>query len=193
MSRKRTLAAAAAISAAAGFLILQTVTAPAPDSAPAALASETVVIEPPAAEESIPAQCAYAWAYHDAPDLTQKLDAAVKALHPGASGRAQFFGEDCVYADGRSTFGAMETDFYIRIPAGDLTDEETLGNWMAQAMPLAVEIPPEEIQGKYGFVEFWFEKTETERVIVRVPIQQYMDEARDKTGAELFLMFSAAP
>jgi hypothetical protein len=193
MSRKRRLAVAAAISTAAGFLILQTVTAPAPNSAPAVVASEAVIIEPPAAEESTPEQCAYVWTYRDAPDLSQKLDAAVKALHPNASGRAQFFGEDCVYADGRSTFGAMETDFYIRIPAGDLTDEETLGNRMAQVMPLAAEIPREEIQGNYGFVEFWFEKTDAERVIVRVSIQKYMDEARDKTGAELFLMFADTP
>ncbi|MCA1899513.1 MAG: hypothetical protein LDL50_02270 [Chloroflexi bacterium] len=194
MSRKRNLAAAAAISAAAGFLILQTVTAPAPNSAPAALESETVIIEePPAVEESVPEQCAYVWAYHDAPDLSQKLDAAVKTLHPNASGRVQFFGEDCVYADGRSTFSAIETDFYVRVPAGDLTDKEALGNWMAQAMPLITEIPREEIEGNYGFVEFWFEQTEAGQVIARVPIQKYMDEARDKTGAELFRLFSAAP
>lgn len=183
----------AAISAAAGFLILQTVTAPAPDSAPATLKSETVIIEPPAAEEPACAQCAYAWAHHDAPDLTQKLDAAVKTLNPDASGRAQLFGEDCVYADNRSTFAAMETDFYVRIPAGDLTGEEAFGNWMAQVMPLVAEIPREEIQGNYGFVEFLFEKNEAEHVIVRVPIPRYINEAQGKAGAELFRMFSVTP
>ena len=125
--------------------------------------------------------------------MTEKLDTAVKALNPDASGRAQLFGEDCVYADGHSTFGAMETDFYVRSPADDLSNEEAFGNWMAQVMPIIVEIPREEIQGNYGFVEFWFEKNEAEHVIVRVPIQQYINDVQGKTGAELFRIFSTAP
>jgi len=189
MSQKRNITVAIAISAAAGFLALQTVSAPTPDAVPPTLAAaETVPTEPPTAET-----CGYVWAYHDAPDLTEKLDTAIKALNPEASARAQFFGEDCVYADGHSTFGAMETDFYVRSAAADLTDEEALGNWMAQLMPIIEEIPREEVKGNYGFVEFWFEKTEAEHVVVRVPIQKYMDEARDKTGAELFRLFFVAP
>ena len=62
-----------------------------------------------------------------------------------------------------------------------------------KSCPSLSEIPREEIQGNYGFVEFWFEKNEAEHVIVRVPIQKYMDEAQGKTGAELFRMFSVAP
>ncbi len=87
----------------------------------------------------------------------------------------------------------METDFYIHLPVENLTDEETLGNWMAQTLPIVAEIPRGEIQGNYGFVEFWFEKSEAEHVIVRVPIQKYMNEAQEKTGAELFQIFSKAP
>ncbi len=196
MKHKRNVAIAVVLSAAAGFLALQNVSAPTPEAQPAPQTPatvETIVAEPPATEKSVPAQCAYTWAYHDAPELTQRLDAAVKALNPDASGRAQFFGEDCVYADGHSTFGAMETDFYVRAPVDDLTDEEAFGNWMAQVMPMVVEIPREEIQGNYGFVEFWFEKNEAEHVIVRVPIQRYVNDAQGKTGAELFRIFSVAP
>jgi hypothetical protein len=87
----------------------------------------------------------------------------------------------------------METDFYIHLPADDLTNEESFGNWMAQMMPIVTEIPREEIQGNYGFVEFWFEKNEAEHIIVRVPIQKYMTEAQEKTGTELLRMFSATP
>jgi hypothetical protein len=189
MRQKRNIAVAIAISAAAGFLALQTVSAPTPASAPPTLAvAETIPTEPPTAET-----CGYVWAYHDAPELTEKLNAAVKSMNPAASARAQLFGEDCVYADGPSTFGVMETDFYIHFPADDLMDEEAFGNWMAQVMPIVAEIPREEIQGNYGFVEFWFEKSEAEHVIVRVPIQKYLDEAQGKTGAELFTMFSVVP
>jgi hypothetical protein len=85
----------------------------------------------------------------------------------------------------------METDFHVNLPVDDLANEEALGNAMAQVLPIIVNIPREEIQGKYGFVEFWFEKNETEHVVVRVPIQKYIDEAQGKTGTELFRMFSA--
>jgi hypothetical protein len=191
MKHKRNVAIALVLSAAAGFLALQNVSAPTPDSVAQTPATvETIAIEPPATQESGPAQCAYIWAYRDAPELTEKLDAAVKALNPAASGRAQLFGEDCVYTDGHSTFGAMETDFYVRSPTDDLTNEEAFGNWVAQVMPMVLEIPREEIKGNYGFVEFWFKKNEAEHVIVRVPIQKYMNEAQDKTGVELFRLFS---
>jgi len=194
MKHKRNVAIALVLSAAAGFLALQNVSAPTPDSVPQTPATvETIAAEPPATGESGPAQCAYTWGYHDAPELTEKLDTAIKEMNPTASARTQLFGEDCVYADGHSTFGAMETDFYVRSPADDLSNEEAFGNWMAQVMPIIVEIPREEIQGNYGFVEFWFEKNEAEHVIIRVPIQRYINEVQGKTGAELFRIFSTAP
>lgn len=121
------------------------------------------------------------------------IDSEIRAIEPAASGNASFYGEDCVYADGHSTFGVMETDFYIRIPVDDLTNEDFLGNWMAQVLRLIAQIPLEEIQGSYGFVEFWFEKNDAEHVIVRAPIRQYNDEAQGKTGAELFRMFYTMP
>lgn len=137
--------------------------------------------------------CAYMWAYHDAPELTLKIDSGVRAMDTSAKANAKFYGEDCVYADGHSTFGAMETDFYIYFPVDDLTNEEAFGNWMAKVLPLIAQIPREEIQGNYGFVEFWFEKTDLDKMVVRVPIQQYNDEAQGKTGADLFRMFNVAP
>ncbi len=186
MKHKRNVAIAIVLTTAAGFLALQNVSAPKPDSAPPTLAAaEAVVTEPPTAES-----CAFVWAYHDVPELTEKLDVAVKAINPDASARAQLFGEDCVYADGHSTFGAMETDFYVRSPVDDLTDEEDLGNWVAQIMPIVSTIPREEIQGNYGFVEF---SNADGQVFLRVPIQKYMNEAQGKTGAELFRMFNGAP
>jgi hypothetical protein len=174
-----------ALTATVGFVALQNGFTPAP------IIGNTFTETP--ASVSSDGQCAYVWAYHDVPELTPKIDTAVLAINPAASARAELYGEDCVYADGHSTFGAMETDFHVRLPADDLTNEEAFGNWMAQVLPLITKIPREEIQGNYGFVEFWFEKNDTEHVIVRVPLQKYVDEAQGKTGKELFHLFSATP
>ncbi len=131
------------------------------------------------------------WAYHDDPELTAKVDEAIRQLDPTASANAQQFGEDCVYEDGHSTFRAMETDFYVHLPVEDLTNEEDFGNWMSEVLQIVIKFPQEQIQGKYGFVEFWFEKSIDEHVITRVPIEQYIAEAKELTGAELFRMFVA--
>ena len=138
MKQKRNLVIAIVLSAAAGVLTLQNVFAPAPDAITQTPEVETIVTEPPITEAPVSEPCAYVWAYHDAPELTEKLNTAVQAINPAASARAQLFGEDCVYADGHSTFGAMETDFYVHAPADDLTNEEAFGNWMAQVMPIVV-------------------------------------------------------
>jgi hypothetical protein len=180
MNHKRNVTIAVVLTAAAGFLALRNVSAPTPAQPPATVDSTV-------AEAFVPDQCAFTWAYQNAPDLTEKLDAAVKALNPAASGRVQFFGEDCTHADGHTTFGATETDFYVRSPVTDLTDEEALGNWVAQVMSAVTQIPQEEIQGRSGFVEF---SNTDGQVFIRVPIQKYINEAQGKTGRELFQLLS---
>jgi hypothetical protein len=182
------------LTAAAGVVVLQNSLAPAPPNA----ATETAVdinapsiifTDTPAPQGS----CAYTWAYHDAPELTGKFSGFVTELVPNATARASTYGEDCVYADGHADFHVMETDFYAQLPVKDLSDEAALGNWTAQIMQIVVKIPRAEIQGNYGFVEFRFEKNEAERVILRVPVQKYKDEAQGKSGVELYQLFSNAP
>jgi hypothetical protein len=134
--------------------------------------------------------CYYNWAYKDLPELTEKVNSAIRALDPDASAYAQAFGEDCIYADGHSTFGAMETDFYIRLPAAELSDEEAFGNWIGQVMPVVLNLPPDEVPGPTpGSVEFRFTKSDVEQIIVRVPIRQYREAGAGKTGVELFRWF----
>jgi hypothetical protein len=166
------------ISTISEFLVVESVSAPMPQV--------TITVD-------TNGQCAYTWAYHNAPELTEKLSAAFLAIDPVINVRAEYYGEDCVYSDGRSTFSALETDFYIRKPVNDLTNEDALGNWISQAMKIVTKIPREQIQGNYGFVEFWFEKSDNEQTIVRVPIQQYKEEAQDKKGTELFQLFFKKP
>jgi hypothetical protein len=180
------------LSVIAGSLVVESVSAPTPENATRIpfIPSEIKITDTPV---YINEQCAYMWAYHGADKLSAMIDAEIHRLNPAANGNASFYGEDCVYADGHSTFGAMETDFYAHIPAGDLTNEEALGNWISQVLQIVSGFPREEIQGKYGFVEFWFEKSESEHVVVRVPIQQYMDDAQGITGAALFRRFATPP
>jgi hypothetical protein len=161
------------------------------ETAPPTLTAEPPT-EAPTADSSI-SQCAYTWAYHNADELGAMIDAEMRGFDPAASGNASFFGEDCIYADGHSTFGAMETDFYVRIPVNDLADEELFGNWISQVLRVVLDFPRELIQGNYGFVEFWFEKSEGEHVIVRVSIQRFKDGTHGISGAALFRMFYVQP
>jgi len=138
--------------------------------------------------------CGYQWASKELPDLTFQLDGLIKLFDSGAKARATAFGEDCVYADGHTTFGAMETDFYISKPTSNLTDYEALGTWILNIMQLIVVLPKDMLAGPNpGFVEFAFIKNDPERIIVRVPIQKYKTEATGKSGEELFKMFYTSP
>jgi len=172
---------AAITTAIAVFGAFQIVSAP---------SNETI---PPPQPDAQNGPCSFVWAYKEAPELTTFVDNAVKALNPESVGRAEYYGEDCIYADGTSTFSAMQTDFYIRLPVEDLNEEEDFGNWVSQVMQIVAQIPREELPGNYGFVEFRFEKTEAEHITFRVPIQQYIDEAQGKTGVELLQMFYTPP
>jgi hypothetical protein len=185
MKRKRNWIIGIVLSATAAFVALQTVNAPTQES-PSTDTAVSNTETPTLAYEG----CAFSWAYQDAPELTKKLDDAIKKINSRASATATIFGEDCIRADGSKTFGAMETDFKVRLPVDDLTQHEEFGNWIKEAMQIVTEIPREELSGpKDGFVEFWFEKSEAENIILRVPIKKYLDEAQEKTGVELFNYF----
>ncbi len=139
--------------------------------------------------------CFYVWAYQELPEITTQFDQTIKERLPEANGRAQAFGEDCVYADGRVEFSAKETDFYVRIPTDDLMDEEELGDRMAAVMTIVLErFPSETLPGGHnGFVELVFEESPSQFLVLRVPIQRYKNDALGKTGAELFRMFHQNP
>lgn len=194
MKHKRNWVIGIILSATVAFVALKNVAAPTHEAeTPQAVITLTASPEPSPTENGS-GNCGYMWAYHDDPELTAKIDEAVRLLNPNANANAQQFGEDCVYADGHSTFGVMETDFYVHLPVENLTDNHAFGNWIAQVMTMITQIPREELQGSnYGFVEFWFDQSETEHLVVRVPIQKYLDEGQGKTGAELLQLFIEIP
>jgi hypothetical protein len=196
MKRSRNWIIGIVLAVTAGFVALQNGTTPAVDRnldiTPSVTYTPTIIFTDTPIATPAYEGCGYMWAYHNDPALTEKISQAIRSINPDATARAELFGEDCVYADGSSTFGAMETDFYVQIPVDNLMDEEAFGNWMAQVMSFVIQIPESEVDGNYGFVEFSFIKSETERIVVRVPIGTYITEP-EKSGAELFRFFHIPP
>jgi hypothetical protein len=184
MKQKRNWAIGIILTATAGYIALQSGLAP----------SSAVTETPPITSTSIEEPCAYVPAYQDSPKLALKIETAIRALDPNAVIKTQVYGENCVYSNGSVTFSAMETDLYIHTSVDDLNNEEAFGNWMAQVLPVIVQIPETEFPGGYGFVQFLFEKNNGESVAVKVQISRYFDtEVQSKTGIELFHLFYNQP
>ncbi len=198
MKKNRNWIIALILTATAGAVVLQNSTSSQTSHTATETARITDTVESPVSvDESALTPtyegCAYVWAYHDDPELSDQFEKMVRTLDPNAKANVSLYGEDCIYADGHSTFGAMETDFYVHLPSEDLTDRQFPGNRMAKVLLLVTKIPREEIQGKYGFVEFWFETNNTENLIVRVPFQKYLDKGQGLDGEELFQLFFVEP
>jgi hypothetical protein len=138
--------------------------------------------------------CGFVWAYKDLADLSNFVQDTVQALQPKAKARAQAFGEDCVYSNGKSEFHALETDFYVTLMVDDLLDEDELGNWITRIMPEIIRIPQDKLLGpKEGFCEFKFTDNTNEVVIVRVPLEQFRMQGNGLEGAELYRLFGKKP
>ncbi len=181
-----------AVSAAAGVFALQNRPAPLPViDVTSSLEIGPVEFDVTETPTNTPAYegCAFIWAYHDAPELTEKINDAVLAINPDARANVRLFGEDCVYADGHSTFSTMTSDFYIHVPVTDLSAEADFGNFMWQVLEIVNAVPDDEIPGSVGLVEFSFIKNEAEQIILRVERRDYLNDAVGISGAELFRRF----
>ena len=151
--------------------------------------------EPTSTPDATSTQCGYQWAYQDLPELSAQFDEATKELIPNSTSHATAFGENCVAADGQVIrFLAMETDFYVIVSVEKMDDYETFGKWITQVMQVVGGLPPDAIAGsKPGFIEFRFEKSTTDGMGFRVPIQGYAEAASGKTGEEIFRLFYKNP
>lgn len=163
-----------------------------PQALPAQIPTDT---SPPPTQDTSAAQCGYQWATQDLPDLTAQFDAMIQTLIPNSSSRATAYGENCVGNDGQIVrFLAMETDFHVLAMVETLDDYETFGNWIYDVMQVVDGFPPEDLAGPQpGFVEFRFEKSISESIGFRVPIQGYNETAGGKSGEELFRLFYTSP
>ena len=130
--------------------------------------------------------CAFVEATQNLPDLTAQIDQALKELQPDATGRAEAFGENCVYASSnQSTFTAMETDFYINANVKNLNDDKELGTWIINVMKVIEALPSGSISGpQAGFVEFTFETKDDQRIL-HVPINKYRNLPADIKPADV--------
>jgi len=124
--------------------------------------------------------CAFVEATQNLPDVTAQVDQSIKELQPDASGSAEAFGENCVYASsGQSTFSAMETDFYFTINVQNLDNDNELGMWIVSTMKIVDALPPDSIVGpRAGFVEFTFNTTGDQKIL-RVDIDKYKNLPAD--------------
>jgi hypothetical protein len=92
------------------------------------------------------------------PDLSSRFLQSIQALQPGAQANAFAFGENCVHADGSTTFLPMETDFNLTLQVSDLANEADLGEWIVKVMQIIENIPPGQISGpRPGRVSISFE------------------------------------
>ncbi len=139
--------------------------------------------------------CAYQWATSDLPDLTAQLNAMIQSIIPASVSRAAAYGENCIDANGQVVrFSPMETDFYVTFTVETLDDYQTFGDWMYEVMLIVDGVPPEDLAGpQAGFVEFRFEKSASENITFRVPLQSFFESAGGKSGEELFRQFYPAP
>jgi len=152
------------------LLLLASCNLPRPASVPptdTVTPSAAPVTEIPAAASQ---PCYYVWASQGLPEISAELQTALQAILPEATARAAAFGEDCVAQDGSSTFGAMETDFYLTIPVADLQDNEALGAAIERVLAVVDGFLRPRVPGPNdGFVEFTFTSASDQRVL-RVPI-----------------------
>jgi hypothetical protein len=138
--------------------------------------------------------CAYVWASHELPDLSDKVYKALQALDTNYTGNAYAYGENCVYADGHTTFSSMETDFRVKVTVTDLKDQNSLGDHISRIMRGITNFPADQIPGgEPGRVEFDFSKGENEDLFLNVSIAKYQKDAAGLSGVELFKLFNNNP
>jgi hypothetical protein len=160
-----------------------------PSLPPTATATATATASVPPTVEP----CGYMWASQDLPDVSKKINDLLQAVDTNITASAYAYGENCVYADGHSTFGAMETDYRVTVKVKDTKDENALGDSIKKVMDVIIAIPLSDVQGPNpGRVEFSFVNS-SNQVNVVAQIDQYIHDAVALKGADLFKFFHQNP
>jgi hypothetical protein len=134
--------------------------------------------------------CAYQWAQEPLPELSTEFQRSIQLLQPEAQANAYAFGENCIRADGTSTFGAMETDFNVTLQVPDLSNAADLGDWIVKVMQVVENIPPDQIEGtKPGKVSMIYQSN-GEQKIVNFYIDQYQALPAGLSNAEIYQALS---
>ena len=140
-----------------------------------------------------PGDCGYQWAYQDMPELSSSFQQSIQNLQPEARAYAFAFGENCVRADGGTTFLPMETDFNIALQVSDLTNPSDLGEWIVKVMQVITAIPPDQILGpRPGRVRIGFQTGEAQQG-VHFYINQFQELPAGLSNAEIFQTLQTLP
>jgi hypothetical protein len=144
------------------------------------------------AAPSNPQDCAYQWAYQDIPELSNDFLASIRELQPEAQANAFIFGENCIRADGSSTFLPMETDFNITLQVNDLSNDADLGEWIVKVMEIIEAIPSARIVGpRPGRVSIIFQSSGEQKGI-NFYIDQYRSLPSGLGSAEIYQTFQTS-
>lgn len=135
---------------------------------------------------SNPQDCGYQWAQEPLPDLSSDFQQSIQDLQPEAQANSFAFGENCVHADGTSTFLPMETDFTVTLKVNDLSNESDLGEWIVNVMQVIQNIPSDQIVGpRPGRVTISFQSSAGQKY-VRFYIDQYHALQSGLSNAEIY-------
>lgn len=130
--------------------------------------------------------CAYQWAYEDLPKLSSDFQQSIQALQAEAQASAFVFGENCIYADERTDFIAMETDFNVTLQVNDQSDQSDLGEWIVKVMQVIENIPPDQIVGpRPGRVSIGFQVS-SEQKFVNFYVDQYRALPAGLSNTEIY-------
>lgn len=133
--------------------------------------------------------CGWVWASQPLPDLSLSIENALRAnALPNASARAEAYGENCVDSQGNILrFAAMQTDFYIILPAADLSDRDELGALLDATLAVLDQFPASQTPGPQpGYVGITFQANGKELRLWIAPNRLAELRASGLSGAVLF-------
>ncbi len=151
---------------------------------------ETITPAAPTPEApSSETQCGWVWANQPLPELSATLQEALRANGlPDASANAQAYGENCLDSQGNILrFAAMQTDFYVTLPAASLADTAELGALLDATLAVLDQFPAGQTPGPQpGYVGITFQSSGGEIRLWIAPA--HLSELRDSGlgGAALF-------
>lgn len=146
----------------------------------------TSAVDIPTASTSPTETCGYQWAQKDLPELSSDFQQSIQGLQPEAQANAFAFGENCVYADGNTTFSAMETDFNVTLQINDLSNQSDLGGWIVAIMQVIEKIPQDQIVGpRPGRVSINFQSN-GEQKFVNFYVDQYKALPSNLNNSEIY-------
>jgi hypothetical protein len=139
--------------------------------------------------------CAYVEARQALPKLSEPLLKSLNAAAlPVESARAEAYGENCLAADNTVVrFIARETDFYVVVNSGDLSDEPTSGNQIGIVLDIINNIPSTEVGPNPGNIGITFKSGSQTQNLWFSQTQANALRAQGLKGSELYRALKTKP